>query len=241
MWIKSIRVRNYKSFDDSGPLEFDRHMNVIVGANHSGKSALLSAVAHRYRGTPHKSSRFRREEALNPTSTVDCLFANSGHEVRDLILRNDLNLQIPVPRTWTQQLQNNRDVLDRFLGLAEVIASVRSQAHVGQEASWSQVEYPSTRLFVHQGTGSNSSGFIHVTALNDRSDLHLAQIGAGENDNFGINIAQASRPRIYLFDAQRVPQNSFNFGSSSQLMPNAANLAEVLNVLRRAERNFPNT
>jgi AAA ATPase domain len=238
LWIKSIKIANYKSFDDSGWLEFDRHMNVLVGANHSGKSALLGAIANRYRGNPHKSSRFRREEALNPVSTVDFRFSISGHEVRDLILSNNLNLQIPIPRARTLHSQPG-EVLNRFIGLPEIIVSIRSQAQIGNGNSWAQIEYPSTNLFTHVlGSGAGGAGFIQATAMVNRSDIHVAQFGAGESDNFGINIGQAVQPRIYLFDARRVPQNAFNFGSSSQLQPNATNLAEVLNVLQASRTEF---
>ena len=125
MWIKSVKIKNYKSFEDSGWLEFDRHMNVIVGANHSGKSALLSVVGYRYRGIPHKSSRFRREEAINPISSIGFRFSISGREVRDLILANDLNLHIPVPLAWAQHA-GPKDVLNRFFALPEIIFCIRT-------------------------------------------------------------------------------------------------------------------
>lgn len=63
-------------------------------------------------------------------------------------------------------------------------------------------------------------------------------MGAGDNDSFSVNIGPRLQPRIYLFDAHRVPQNSFSFGRSSQLHPSAANLAEVLNVLQANRMEF---
>jgi hypothetical protein len=44
MWVKSIRLKNIKSFADSGPINFTKGINVIVGPNNSGKSAILRAV-----------------------------------------------------------------------------------------------------------------------------------------------------------------------------------------------------
>lgn len=101
-----------------------------------------------------------------------------------------------------------------------------------------QLEYPSTNLFVAEGPASESPGFIHASALSDKSDVHVAQMAAGGNDNFSVNVGPRIEPRIYLFDAQRVPQNSFGFGRSSQLLSNAANLAEVLNVLQANRIEF---
>jgi hypothetical protein len=237
LWIKSIRIRNYKSFDDTGWLEFDRHMNVLVGANHSGKSALLSVVGRRYRGNPHKSSSFRREEALNPVSTADFRFSISGREVRDAILANQLGLQIPVPLAWASG-STHRDVINRFFDLPEIIVSARSSAAANNGPSWGQFEYPSTNLFMHEGLGSETGASLNVSALADRSDVHVSDMSAGENDNFGVNLAQTIEPRTYFFDAQRVPQNNFAFGTSSQLHSNAANLAEVLNVLQANRTEF---
>lgn len=237
MWIKSLRIKNYKSFDDTGWLRFDRRMNVLVGANHSGKSALLGVVGRRYRGNPHKSSKFRRDEALNPVSTADFRFSVSGHEVRDAVFSKQLRLQIPVPFTWFDG-SAPKAVIDRFFNLSEIVVSARSDAFVSNAPSWGQFEYPSSNLFAHTASGTNPAGFLDISVLADRSDVHVTQMSPGENDSFGVNIAQSVEPRIYFFDAQRIPQNSFTFGSSSQLESNASNLAEVLNVLQASRTEF---
>lgn len=234
MWIKAVRVQNYKSFDDSQWLEFDRHMNVLVGANHAGKSALLAAVAHRHRGNRHRSSKFRREEAHNPISSVSFRFAVSGSEVRDIMLSSSLTLHIPVPLSWARS-SIPKQVLNRFFELPEIIVSARSDASEKGGPSWVEFEYPSNGLFRRE---SEESSFVNASVLNDRSDVHVTQMSPGENDNFGVNLAAKLEPRIYFFDAQRVPQNSFGFGSSTQLQSNAANLAEVLNVLQASRTEF---
>lgn len=43
MKISSIRVQNFRSFADSGQVDFGQ-INVLVGANNSGKSTILKAV-----------------------------------------------------------------------------------------------------------------------------------------------------------------------------------------------------
>jgi AAA15 family ATPase/GTPase len=52
MWIKSFRLTNYKSFEDSGEHTLAPHMNVIVGQNNVGKTALLQAIAQRLIPSP---------------------------------------------------------------------------------------------------------------------------------------------------------------------------------------------
>ncbi|MFM9975451.1 MAG: AAA family ATPase, partial [Beijerinckiaceae bacterium] len=41
MYIKRLKIKNYKGFNESDWIEFGPGFNVIVGQNNSGKSALL--------------------------------------------------------------------------------------------------------------------------------------------------------------------------------------------------------
>lgn len=44
MWLKSITISNYKSFREPTKLEFQKGMNIILGRNNSGKTAILEAI-----------------------------------------------------------------------------------------------------------------------------------------------------------------------------------------------------
>ncbi len=57
MRITNFRVRNYKSFFDSGDITFRPGFNVIVGRNNVGKTALLQALGSQVGSVPHKSLR----------------------------------------------------------------------------------------------------------------------------------------------------------------------------------------
>jgi predicted ATPase len=53
--LKSLQVKNYKGFKDSGIVEFSPGFNVIVGQNNSGKTALIEAVKlHRAGNQPYR-------------------------------------------------------------------------------------------------------------------------------------------------------------------------------------------
>ncbi|HAH88154.1 MAG TPA: hypothetical protein DCL60_12380, partial [Armatimonadetes bacterium] len=43
MYIASIRIQNYRCFSDT-TVEFQPHMNVIIGENNAGKTAILHAL-----------------------------------------------------------------------------------------------------------------------------------------------------------------------------------------------------
>jgi predicted ATP-binding protein involved in virulence len=55
MYISRFQLLNYKSFPDSGVLEFQPGINIIVGANNSGKTALLEALTLNFKTSPHRS------------------------------------------------------------------------------------------------------------------------------------------------------------------------------------------
>ena len=69
MWIKSITVRNYRSFADTGEQQFARHVNFVVGKNNAGKTAFLQAAAGRINHAPNKNMS-TRSNVMQP-STIE--------------------------------------------------------------------------------------------------------------------------------------------------------------------------
>src|ERR1700694_3995393 len=105
MWIKTFRVENFMSFQDSGQHELSPHMNIVVGKNNAGKTALLRAISMRLLNLPHRNSSFPRGHVYNPESSVDMQFVVSGEEIRSMLLSRD-HVQIPVPDAWRGVDQN---------------------------------------------------------------------------------------------------------------------------------------
>ena len=67
MHISKFQLFNYKSFQDSGLLEFTQGINIIVGQNNAGKTALLEALTLNFQDIPHRSI----ETLKSPLSTLD--------------------------------------------------------------------------------------------------------------------------------------------------------------------------
>ena len=44
MWVSSIVINNMKSFADSGVINLDKRMNVLIGPNNAGKSVIIQAL-----------------------------------------------------------------------------------------------------------------------------------------------------------------------------------------------------
>src|SRR5262245_28977369 len=95
MWIKSFQIINYKSFGDSGEHSLGRDINLIVGQNHVGKTALLQALSLQFDSRSHRNSSMRREESNNPISKIHFSFVASGQEILDGLLANNNHVRIP--------------------------------------------------------------------------------------------------------------------------------------------------
>lgn len=55
MYLSKFRLLNYKSFQDSEVLEFKPDINIIVGPNNLGKTALLEALSLNFQNNIHRS------------------------------------------------------------------------------------------------------------------------------------------------------------------------------------------
>ncbi len=44
MWVSSIELSNIKSFEDSGVINLDKRMNILIGPNNAGKSVIIKAL-----------------------------------------------------------------------------------------------------------------------------------------------------------------------------------------------------
>jgi DNA repair exonuclease SbcCD ATPase subunit len=87
MIIRSIRILNYKCFDDSGRIEFGERLNLIVGQNNSGKTALFDCFdLQRFADKPHRDLSSRQYEMLNPTSSLETQICFSGDELHTLLM-----------------------------------------------------------------------------------------------------------------------------------------------------------
>jgi AAA15 family ATPase/GTPase len=44
MWISKVKLKNIRGFEDSGDINFSKKINILTGANNSGKSTILKSV-----------------------------------------------------------------------------------------------------------------------------------------------------------------------------------------------------
>lgn len=83
MYLKSVRIENYKCFRESTHVELAPGVNVIVGRNNVGKSAVVEAMSLTFGNRPHRSERSApRASTMNaPQSKVAFEIVVTAEEV----------------------------------------------------------------------------------------------------------------------------------------------------------------
>lgn len=86
MKLARLRVQGFQSFEDTGEIEFADGINLIVGQNNSGKSALLRALQPVLTDDRHRTpEKWATHELATPT--VDMVITLRGDEIHDGVLR----------------------------------------------------------------------------------------------------------------------------------------------------------
>lgn len=101
MFIKKLQVFNYKSYLDSGLMEFSPGINIIVGRNNAGKTSLLEVLTLDFENHPHRSLKTlpNKLSSLQEESKIQITLHIEKEELRNLI--KNLSI-IGIPRAATE-------------------------------------------------------------------------------------------------------------------------------------------
>lgn len=262
MYLSKFKLFNYKSFQDSGLLEFTPGINIIVGQNNAGKTALLEALTLNFSDVPHRSIKTLN----NPLSTLGNIQSKSQvslyldkKELRLILAQGLLPFVIPVVKDdLKNQDYNFNDTieqLDRSLNKDDSVEFIVSL--YGSNI----IDIPNTDLpfilysnltdvisarngeDIYVPTGSrNSENMYHCIdiklTVDGKLDINI-DLHTTLSDTILIKLFKLFQSRIYRFYAERLNISRCAFGNKSILQPNASNLAEVLNSLQsRNSENF---
>jgi predicted ATP-dependent endonuclease of OLD family len=225
MYLSRLRVKSYKSFHDSGDLFFKPGINVIVGPNNSGKTALLEALSLRINNHPHHSVETSRSyKAFYATSSfIEFAFAVDAEEVNDPKFFNHFdNMTVPTPADGRIE----KALIELTKARAEGFYIYGTASEKGVNTS---VDFG---LYKPKQSGLTDS-HIHV---NWEGGKYVQASGIGGSEVKNRTAYKQLMPlveKIYRFEAERMrlSQSQFREGSA-QLLPNAENLPEVLHVLQ---------
>lgn len=224
MHIRSFHLRNFKSYSDSGVHKVAEHMNLVVGQNNVGKTALLQALSTNFNGVPHKDSSFRREQAVPDHSILTLEFSASGQEFLDVLAQTGSQIHVPIPTIWGN---DPKEMFEKLTKATNLIFSWELHRNSGGGSSHSP--WPSLKLAPADKMNSSNSLRIQINKNDQSVD---AIVGNGRNDNVGAFMGTHLTLRTYYFNAQRVPLSTAPSGTSTKLNANAENLAEVLSVFQ---------
>lgn len=240
MHISEFQLNNYKSYLKSETLKLLPGINVIVGRNHAGKTALLEGLSLNFPNKPYRSSRVRRRAGSRedtPSSAVFS-FTISRDELWEILSGLSSAFAIPLPSkeeiVTMEMLHESQHVL-RFID--KVFKHEQFTFQVGFDSANNNQRISNTRFpawGMYEAAGFHDQRTFALCSINDDGKLVMNHTQENSPDGFdlGITVAGVLRERIYNFRAERFVLASTQTGTSIRLASDASNLAEVLENLQ---------
>jgi hypothetical protein len=221
MYIASVRIKNYKSYRDSGEVPLASGLCVIVGKNDSGKSAFLEALSLAYSSLPHRSiiTAPTADTPDDPNSLIEVKAVFSRADVHS-ILRKHSSFYVSAPqfdpvafaRRTLELLEHDVTVVSVWVG-------------GGVQNAWFE---SMGRVAVHQNISCRNTAAP--------SDVTIEINAGGGGTELAVLLAQQMRLWVYAFRAERLNVGQIGASGNSQLASDASNLADVLNRLISGNR-----
>ncbi len=225
MRILSAELHDYLSFRDSPPIEFREGINLVVGVNNSGKSALLKALNPTLPAKANRSEdRFRDSEM--PPASVTLKIQFSGQRLARAALDMG-DVYIPLPHKMRHSA--NQQEIDDFWG--DFFKNDRHSFSVPFHANgkFDQFRYPAHGLF-EPSNNPNEGGFVRV--INKKGKLCFVDLGSErERDSVPFILSSICREDIFNFSPERLNIGESPFANVRRLSPNADNLPAFLHTL----------
>ena len=217
--ILSAELHDYLSFRDSPPIEFREGINLVVGVNNSGKSALLKALNPTLPAQANRSEERFRDSELPPAG-VTLKIETSGHRIRRAALELK-ETDIPLPLGGTGQAE-----VDYFLGRLFDAGRMSFVVPMHAGGNFNAFRYPAHGLFEIQPEVT----YRRVVRLsNIGGELVPNGIAVGSDADSGPAILSLiCKEDIFNFSAERLNVGASNFANVRRLSHNADNLPAFL-------------
>lgn len=220
VYLKSVHLKNFRGYIDS-KVDFDNHLNVIIGRNDAGKSTILEALEIFLNSNQVKMELTDRNVHCSPEDKIEitCCFAldddaktvvDSTVPVRldeEFLLNEDGLLEIH--KTWdcSKTTIGSRDVktyivanypqIDNHLIICEKIAQLKAQL----KECVTPEEYES----VDKTKASEVRQAIYNARINQETEFCRTEIETSQEGAKNIwNSLQDSLPLFFLFKADRL-------------------------------------
>lgn len=168
MRLLKARVVGFQSFADSGEISFGSGINLLVGQNNAGKSALLRALQLDMANDRHRTPENWLDAAL-PQPYTDFTFEISGEEIKTATLEVGQATTIPAPYN---AFEGAVLYVERLLEKSDIRVRIRRQSGVGFVAS-----YPSHGRFQYVNGSMQMAGRL----FSSNGTLKIEQHNNGED------------------------------------------------------------
>lgn len=222
MRLRKIRVEGFQSFLDSGDIEFTEGVNLIIGQNNSGKSALLRALQPTLPDDRHRIPE-RWEAFQLPKSKITFTIEASGVEIRNWALRSGQPQIFPVN---SEQVGDVLPVMSKVFQLASVVITCTRTHDTVFSAT-----YPSHDRFAYQPPTEKFGASMTPAD----GELKIGPYFGGD-DTLPNLYWNAWNTGMFYFMAERMAIGEAPVGHALRLAPNASNLPTVLNTLSSERR-----
>jgi predicted ATPase len=226
MYISRFQLFNYKSFRDSGALEFKPGINIIVGANNAGKTALLEALTLSFEDIPHRSLKTAGD--ADPSSRVQVSLVADKSAIKEVAQIISSDFQFVYKANTTDRNLTAETMHRLFLDWLDVPAAVETRVCLLGDCKVVEVEKSLTNDLT-----------FNVYCIN-KQDYYIDKIAGTKFNRCTVDSEITTRlveyfsRHTYRLYAERPNLASCFFGDNSELEPDASNLAEVLNQLQLA-------
>ncbi|WP_181176407.1 ATP-binding protein [Mesorhizobium sp. B2-3-5] len=220
MKVNQLRLVGFSSFADSGWIRFSDGINIIVGQNNSGKSALLVSLRQALEDNRHRGEdRFLSESLQPPVQEID--LEVPGAQYRRAFLRRGGQIYWPFQR----EIQTGKESFENYIH--EGTTTWKLSRTSGQQAFFAR-ESPSTGLFHGPATIATQ-----ISARDGEFTILADSTGA---DTAAEVLQNVWVENSFYFDAQRFNLGRSPFSNPEQLDGTAVNLPAYLN---RMQGNRP--
>jgi hypothetical protein len=229
MYLKRLTISNYKSFFKPTAFDFEPGFNVLLGANSSGKSSVLEAIAfHELANTPHRT-------ILNVIDVGTPLADAPTSELSFNCTFDELSKQLPfgqglfvgvgknVGHFYSQDSQR----LMQRLSSEKLVLDIKADLQTGRFMRLSFDGWPS--MWRQQQASGGPFPALHKQSPNFPAiEVSNFSVGSADIDQLSSRII----PKIYKFSSERAVQHVYGHHPDSELLPSSANLAYCVNHLQ---------